>query len=89
MPVVERARPAMGSLFQLRLIGDDAGHLAACAEAALDEVEAAFFHDDRFDGFVTALTGRVEPRDGTVRLVSAGHPWPVEVGCGPNWEKAH
>ena len=39
MPVVERARPAMGSLFQLRLIGDDAGHLAACAEAALDEVE--------------------------------------------------
>ena len=39
MPVVvERTRPAMGSLFQVRLIGDDAEHLAACAEAALDEV---------------------------------------------------
>ncbi|MBA4017885.1 MAG: hypothetical protein C0483_11975 [Pirellula sp.] len=40
MPVVvERARPAMGSLFQLRLIGDDAEHLADCAETALDEIE--------------------------------------------------
>lgn len=39
MPIiVERARPAMGSLFQARLVGDDAEHLAACAEAALDEV---------------------------------------------------
>lgn len=28
----------MGSLFQARLVGDDAEHLAACAEAALDEV---------------------------------------------------
>ncbi len=37
--VVERARPAMGSLFRTRLIGDDAEHLTACAEAALDEVE--------------------------------------------------
>jgi thiamine biosynthesis lipoprotein len=37
--VVERARPAMGSLFRLRLLGDDAEHLEAVAEAALDEIE--------------------------------------------------
>lgn len=35
----EFARPAMGSLFQLRLVGDDAEHLAAVAEAAFDEIE--------------------------------------------------
>ena len=29
----------MGSLFQLRLIGDDEEHLAAVADAALDEIE--------------------------------------------------
>jgi thiamine biosynthesis lipoprotein len=39
MTVVERARPAMGSLFRLRLLGDDAEHLEAVAEAALDEIE--------------------------------------------------
>ncbi|MBL9082918.1 MAG: FAD:protein FMN transferase [Planctomycetales bacterium] len=39
MTVVERARPAMGSLFRLRLLGDDADHLEAVAEAALDEIE--------------------------------------------------
>ncbi|MGC3968555.1 MAG: hypothetical protein QM775_14590 [Pirellulales bacterium] len=39
MIVVERARPAMGSLFRLRLIGDDAEHLEATADAAFDEIE--------------------------------------------------
>jgi len=39
MPILlERSRPAMGSLFTVRLIGDDDEHLSAVAEAALDEV---------------------------------------------------
>jgi len=37
--LVERARPAMGSLFTVRLLGDDVEHLATVAEAALDEIE--------------------------------------------------
>jgi FAD:protein FMN transferase len=37
--LVERSRPAMGSLFTVRLVGDDDEHLAAVAEAALDEIE--------------------------------------------------
>jgi thiamine biosynthesis lipoprotein len=36
---VERSRPAMGSLFTVRLIGEDEEHLATVAEAALDEIE--------------------------------------------------
>lgn len=47
----------------------------------LDDVEVAFFHDRRYDGFVTAVTGRVDSRDGSVTMVSAGHSWPVEIGA--------
>ena len=47
----------------------------------LGDVEAAYFLDGRFDGFVTALTGRIEV-DGRLLLVSAGHPWPVLVDGG-------
>lgn len=46
----------------------------------LDDVEVAFFHDRRYDGFVTAVTGRVDTRNVSVTMVSAGHPWPVEIG---------
>ncbi len=35
----EFQRPAMGSLFQLRLVGDDSEHLAAVAEATFDEID--------------------------------------------------
>ena len=37
--VIQRRRPAMGTWFEVRLVGDDAEHLAAVAEAVLDEVE--------------------------------------------------
>jgi FAD:protein FMN transferase len=36
--LVERSCPAMGSLFTVRLVGDDEEHLSAVAEAALDEI---------------------------------------------------
>ena len=45
----------------------------------LDEVERSYFRDGRFDGFVTALAGRIQ-RDGRWRIASAGHPWPVRGG---------
>jgi serine phosphatase RsbU (regulator of sigma subunit) len=46
-------------------------------------VESAFFRDDRFDGFVTLLTGRIDPDFGHCVLVTAGHPWPILVGPQP------
>lgn len=49
----------------------------------LDEVEDAFFYDARFRGFVTAITGRLDPRDGRLDMVSAGHPWPIRIGPEP------
>ena len=36
---LEFQRPAMGSLFQLRLVGDDSEHLAAVADATFDEID--------------------------------------------------
>ena len=45
----------------------------------LDEVERAYFRDGRFDGYVTAITGRIET-DGRWRVVAAGHPWPIRSG---------
>jgi serine phosphatase RsbU (regulator of sigma subunit) len=47
-------------------------------------VESAFFRDDRFDGFVTLLTGRFDPSSGRGVLVTAGHPWPILVGPEPH-----
>jgi hypothetical protein len=46
----------------------------------LDGLETAFFTDGRFDGFVTALTGRIDPRTRRATIVSAGHCWPIIVG---------
>ena len=45
----------------------------------LAEVEAAYLTDGRFDGFVTALAGRLDAHSGRLELVSAGHCWPVLV----------
>lgn len=53
-------------------------------ELWLQEVEDAFFQDHRFDGFVTALTGRFG-EDGTVSFVCAGHPWPILAGDDPSF----
>ena len=47
-------------------------------------VESAFFRDDRFDGFVTVLTGRLDPASGRGAVVTAGHPWPILVGPEPH-----
>lgn len=48
----------------------------------LDTLEDAFFADGRFDGFVTALTGRIVPKSRDVLLATAGHCWPVTIGSG-------
>jgi Stage II sporulation protein E (SpoIIE) len=49
-------------------------------EAWLDHLERAFFTDQRYDSFVTALVGRLDPNDRSLRIASAGHPWPILVG---------
>jgi Stage II sporulation protein E (SpoIIE) len=49
-------------------------------EAWLDHLEQAFFTDQRYDSFVTALVGRLDPHDRSLRIASAGHPWPILVG---------
>jgi serine phosphatase RsbU (regulator of sigma subunit) len=47
----------------------------------LEELDGAFFDDRPFDGFVTALTGRLSTR-GEVLAVSAGHLPPVLLAPG-------
>lgn len=46
----------------------------------LNTLEDAFFADGRFDGFVTALTGRIVPKTRDMVIATAGHCWPVRVG---------
>lgn len=46
---VHRTRAAMGTLFEALLVGDDAEHLAAVAEAVLDEVQRIERLLSRFD----------------------------------------
>ena len=55
--VVHHARPAMATLFEVVLIGDDEEHLAAVAEAALDEITR-----------VERLLSRHDPRSEVARL---------------------
>ncbi|HEX7094657.1 MAG TPA: PP2C family protein-serine/threonine phosphatase [Acidimicrobiales bacterium] len=45
----------------------------------LNVLEDAFFADGRFDGFVTALVGRIVPKTRDVILATAGHCWPVKL----------
>jgi thiamine biosynthesis lipoprotein len=47
--VIHRQRPAMGTWFEARLVGDDREHLQAVAEAVLDEVERIERLLSRFD----------------------------------------
>jgi thiamine biosynthesis lipoprotein len=47
--VIHRQRPAMGTWFEARLVGDDHEHLGAVAEAVLDEVERIERLLSRFD----------------------------------------
>ena len=47
----------------------------------LNTLEDAFFADGRFDGFVTALAGRIVPKTREAVLATAGHCWPVTVGA--------
>jgi thiamine biosynthesis lipoprotein len=54
---VECQRPAMGTWFVVRLVGDDAEHLGAVAEAVLDEVER-----------VERLLSRFDPRSEIARI---------------------
>ncbi len=45
----------------------------------LDALQRSFFEDGRFDGFATALVGRVMPGDPRIEMCSAGHCWPIVV----------
>jgi len=45
----------------------------------LDALQRSFFEDNRYDGFATALVGRLMPGEPTIELCSAGHCWPVVV----------
>jgi thiamine biosynthesis lipoprotein len=47
--LIQRQRPAMGTWFGVRLVGDDPEHLAAVADAVLDEVERIERLLSRFD----------------------------------------
>jgi thiamine biosynthesis lipoprotein len=54
---IERQRPAMGTWFSATLVGDDVEHLAAVAEAVLDEVER-----------IERLLSRFDPRSEIARI---------------------
>ncbi|WP_431043546.1 PP2C family protein-serine/threonine phosphatase [Streptomyces sp. P1-3] len=51
--------------------------LAARLERALDREGATRAGIDRFEGFTTAVLGEIPPAEGTVRLISRGHPAPL------------
>jgi thiamine biosynthesis lipoprotein len=55
--LIQRQRPAMGTWFAVRLMGEDPEHLAAVAEAALDEV-----------GRIERLLSRFDPRSEIARI---------------------
>lgn len=65
---VHRASPAMGTLFEVALVGNDEEHLAAVAEAALDEVQR-----------VERLLSRFDPRSEISRINRLAHRTPVLV----------
>jgi thiamine biosynthesis lipoprotein len=54
---IRQQRPAMGTWFEARLVGDDPEHLAAVAEAVLDEV-----------GRIDRLLSRFDPRSEVARI---------------------
>src|SRR3954451_2484236 len=54
---IQRRRPAMGTWFEVRLLGDDPQHLADVAEAVLDEVER-----------IDRLLSRFDPRSEIARI---------------------
>lgn len=60
--LVHRSRPAMGTWFEARLVGHDAEHLEAVAEAILDEVER-----------IERLLSRFDPRSEISRINRQGH----------------
>jgi thiamine biosynthesis lipoprotein len=71
---VHRTRPAMGTLFEALLLGDDAEHLAAVADAVLDEVQR-----------VERLLSRFDPRSEVSRINRLAASQPVQV----DYELAH
>lgn len=86
MPItLHRQRPAMGTWFEVWLVGDDAEHLAAVADAALDEVER-----------VERLLSRFDPRSEVTRLNREAASRAVRVdyelleivrACRAGWER--
>jgi FAD:protein FMN transferase len=66
--VVHRCRPAMGTLFEAWLVGEDEEHLAAVGEAALDEVAR-----------LEQLLSRFDPRSEISRLNRTAAQEPVLV----------
>jgi thiamine biosynthesis lipoprotein len=83
--VIHRVRPAMGTWFEARLVGDDLEHLDATAEAVLDEVQR-----------VERLLSRFDRRSEVARInrEAAHHPVRIDVDilrllqtCRRAWER--
>lgn len=71
---IHRTRPAMGTLFEAMLVGDDEEHLAAVAEAVLDEVVR-----------IERLLSRFDPRSEISRINRLAANQPVVVDCEVTW----
>src|SRR4051812_19000412 len=85
MPTVTISRRAMGTVFEVRLLGPDREHLAAVAEATLDEISR-----------LERLLSRFLPASEICRLnrEAASHPIRVDqdlmevlIACREGWER--
>jgi hypothetical protein len=63
---IERQRPAMGTWFAVTLMGEDVEHLAAVAEAVLDEV-------GRVERLLARFARRTSPPASTARPTCSMH----------------
>jgi thiamine biosynthesis lipoprotein len=83
--VIHHLRPAMGTWFEARLVGDDPEHLAATAEAVLDEIQR-----------IDRLLSRFDPRSEVARINLEAARRPVRIDfevlgllrtCRHAWER--
>lgn len=65
---LRRRRPAMATFFEVLLLGEDEAHLAAVADAALDEVQRVELQLSRFDPAGEVARINREARAGPVRV---------------------
>ena len=82
---IQRQRPAMGTWFEVRLVGDDREHLAAVADAVFDEVERVERLLSRFDR--RSEIARINREAGSRAVLVDREVLEVLLTCQAAWEE--